>query len=127
MQRRKLGQLELSALGLGCMGMSEFYGPRDDQESVATIHRAIDEGVDLIDTADMDGPFINEELVGNAIQGRRERVVLATKFGIMRTADPLVRSINGTPIYVKARCDASLRRLKTDVIEPIWIASRPRA
>jgi aryl-alcohol dehydrogenase-like predicted oxidoreductase len=99
------------------MGMSEFYGPRDDQESVATIHRALDEGVDFIDTADMYGPFINEELVGRAIQGRRKQVVLATKFGIMRTADPLVRSISGAPSYVKACCDASLRRLKTDVID----------
>ena len=96
------------------MGMPEFYGPLDDQESVAT------------DTADMYGPFINEELVGNAIQGRRERVVLATKFGIMRAADPLVLSINGTPSYVKACCDASLRRLKTDVIDLYWNRIAPK-
>jgi aryl-alcohol dehydrogenase-like predicted oxidoreductase len=119
MQRRKLGQqgLEVSALGLGCMGMSEFYGQRDDAESIATIHRAIDQGVDLIDTADMYGPFTNEELVGKALKGRRNQVVLATKFGIVRTDDPLVRGINGRPEYVKACCDASLRRLKTDVID----------
>ena len=119
MQRRKLGQrgLEVSALGLGCMGMSEFYGQRDDSESIATIHRAIDQGVDFIDTADMYGPFTNEELVGKALAGRRNQVVLATKFGIVRTDDPLVRGINGRPEYVKTCCDASLRRLKTDVID----------
>ncbi|MGA7741024.1 MAG: aldo/keto reductase [Polyangia bacterium] len=117
MQRRKLGQLDVSALGLGCMGMSEFYGQRDDAESSATIHRAIDQGVDFIDTADMYGPFANEELVGRALTGRRNQVVLATKFGIVRTDDPLVRGINGRPEYVKTCCDASLRRLKTDVID----------
>ncbi len=117
MQRRRLGQLEVSALGLGCMGMSEFYGQRDDRESIATIHRAIDQGVDFVDTADMYGPFTNEELVGKALAGRRNQVVLATKFGITRTNDPLVRGINGRPEYVKACCDASLRRLKTDVID----------
>jgi aryl-alcohol dehydrogenase-like predicted oxidoreductase len=97
--------------------MSEFYGQRDDAESIATIHRAIDQGVDFIDTADMYGPFTNEELVGKALKGRRNQVVLATKFGIVRTDDPLVRGINGRPEYVKACCDASLRRLKTDVID----------
>ncbi|HJX54016.1 MAG TPA: aldo/keto reductase [Polyangia bacterium] len=119
MQRRKLGQQgpEVSALGLGCMGMSEFYGQRDDAESIATIHSAIDQGVDFIDTADMYGPFTNEELVGKALKGRRNQVVLATKFGIVRKDDPLVRGINGRPEYVKACCDASLRRLKTDVID----------
>ena len=117
MQRRKLGQLDVSALGLGCMGMSEFYGQRDDAESSATIHRAIDQGVDFIDTADMYGPFANEELVGRALTGRRNQIVLATKFGIVRTDDPLVRGINGRPEYVKTCCDASLRRLKTDVID----------
>jgi len=119
MQRRKLGRqgLEVSALGLGCMGMSEFYGRRNDGESIATIHRAIDRGVDFIDTADMYGPFTNEELVGKALAGRRNQVVLATKFGITRTNDPLARGINGRPEYVKACCDASLRRLQTDVID----------
>ena len=119
MQRRKLGKqgLEVSALGLGRMGMSEFYGQRDDTESIATIHRAMDEGVDFVDTADMYGPFTNEELVGKALAGRRSQVMLATKFGITRTDDPLVRGINGRPEYVKACCDASLRRLKTDVID----------
>jgi len=97
--------------------MSEFYGQRDDSESIATIHRAIDAGVDFIDTADMYGPFTNEELVGKALKGRRNQVVLATKFGIVRTDDPLVRGINGRPEYVKTCCDASLRRLKTDVID----------
>ena len=99
------------------MGMSEFYGQRNDTESIATIHRAIDQGVDFIDTADMYGPFTNEELVGKALAGRRNQVVLASKFGIVRTDDPLVRGINGRPEYVKTCCDASLRRLKTDVID----------
>ena len=99
------------------MGMSEFYGRRNDGESIATIHRAIDRGVDFIDTADMYGPFTNEELVGKALAGRRNQVVLATKFGITRTNDPLARGINGRPEYVKACCDASLRRLQTDVID----------
>jgi aryl-alcohol dehydrogenase-like predicted oxidoreductase len=99
------------------MGMSEFYGQRDDAESIATIQHAVGAGVDLIDTADMYGPFTNEELVGRALKGRRNQVVLATKFGIVRTDDPLVRGINGRPEYVKACCDASLRRLKTDVID----------
>jgi aryl-alcohol dehydrogenase-like predicted oxidoreductase len=119
MERRKLGRqgLEVSALGLGCMGMSEFYGQRDDRESTATIQCAIDEGVDFIDTADMYGPFINEELVGSAIKGRRQQVVLATKFGMVRTPDPLVRGLNGRAGYVKTCCEASLRRLKVEVID----------
>ena len=99
MQTRILGRSgpTVSAIGLGCMGMSEFYGPHDDAESIATIHRALDLGVDFLDTADMYGPYINEELVGRAIRGRRERVVVATKFGIVRGDDPRARAINGRP------------------------------
>jgi aryl-alcohol dehydrogenase-like predicted oxidoreductase len=118
MNRRTLGQgLEVSAQGLGCMGMSEFYGVRDDAESIATIHEALDAGVDFLDTADMYGPFINEELVGRAIEGRREDVVIATKFGNQRNDDGSFVRINGTPQYVVAACDASLRRLGVDVID----------
>jgi aryl-alcohol dehydrogenase-like predicted oxidoreductase len=112
MQTRKLGGLEVSAIGLGCMGMSEFYGPADEAESIATIHRAIEIGVTFLDTADAYGPFTNEELVGRAIRGRRDRVVLATKCGIVR--DPGnrgVRGISGSPEYIRSACDASLRRL----------------
>jgi aryl-alcohol dehydrogenase-like predicted oxidoreductase len=119
MRRRKLGQLEVSAIGLGCMGMSDFYGSaadRSESEALATIHRALDLGVDLLDTADMYGPFINEELVGKAIAGRRDSVVLATKFGFERGADGS-QSINGSPEYVRRACDASLRRLGTDHID----------
>ena len=100
MQQRQLGTqgLRVSALGLGCMGMSEFYGRSEEAESVATIHRALDLGMTLLDTADMYGPFRNEELVGQAIRGRRDAVVLATKFGIVRSAtDPTVRRIDGRP------------------------------
>jgi len=118
MHTRQLGPLTVSALGLGCMGMSDFYGPRDEAESIATIHRALELGVTLLDTADMYGPFTNEELVGRAIEGRRDRVVLATKCGIVRDPeDPTVRGINGSPAYVKAACDASLRRLRVEVID----------
>ena len=99
------------------MGMSEFYGPRDDAESIATIHRALDLGVDLLDTADMYGPYINEELVGRAIRGRRERVVVATKFGIVRGDDPRARAINGRPEYVQSSCEGSLRRLGLETID----------
>jgi aryl-alcohol dehydrogenase-like predicted oxidoreductase len=118
MKRRMLGQgLEVSAQGLGCMGMSEFYGAGDDDESMATIHEALDTGVNFLDTADMYGPFINEELVGRAIAGRRGEVVLATKFGNERGEDGSYIRVNGTPEYVVAACDASLRRLGVDVID----------
>jgi aryl-alcohol dehydrogenase-like predicted oxidoreductase len=99
------------------MGMSEFYGPRDDAESIATLHRALELGVTLLDTADMYGPFKNEELVGRAIRDRRQGVVLATKFGIERGSDPTARAINGRPDYVKRACDASLQRLGVDEID----------
>ncbi|HEY5010475.1 MAG TPA: aldo/keto reductase [Acidimicrobiales bacterium] len=118
MKRRTLGQgLEVSAQGLGCMGMSEFYGAGNDEESIATIHAALDAGVDFLDTADMYGPFKNEELVGRAIKDRRGDVVLATKFGNQRNADGSFLRINGTPEYVAEACDASLRRLGVDVID----------
>jgi aryl-alcohol dehydrogenase-like predicted oxidoreductase len=118
MNNRKLGaSLEVSAIGLGCMGMSAFYGPRDDDESTKTIHRALELGVTLLDTADMYGPHTNERLVGKAIADRRDRVVLATKFGIQMGSDPAQRSINGSPAYVKSACDASLQRLGVDVID----------
>jgi aryl-alcohol dehydrogenase-like predicted oxidoreductase len=120
MQQRKLGNqgLTVSALGLGCMGMSEFYGSRDDKESLATIHRALELGVTLLDTADIYGPFLNEELVGQAIKGHRNAVVLATKFGIVRSpTDPQVRGINGRPDYVRVACEASLKRLGVETID----------
>jgi aryl-alcohol dehydrogenase-like predicted oxidoreductase len=116
--RRLGGQgLEVAAEGLGCMGMSEFYGPADEVEAIATIHRAIDLGVTLLDTADMYGPFTNERLVGRAITGRRDQVVLATKFGNERREDGSWVGINGRPEYVHAACDASLARLGVDVID----------
>ncbi len=118
MEKRKLGGLEVSALGLGCMGMSEFYGARDESESVATLHRALDLGVDFFDTADAYGIGANEELLGRALAGRRHQVVLATKFAIVRdAADPTVRGISGKPDYVRRACEASLRRLKVDTID----------
>ena len=118
METRRLGQgLAVSAVGLGCMGMSEFYAGRDDAESVATIHRALDRGVTLLDTADMYGVGRNEELVGRAIRDRRDRVVLATKFGNMRGADGAFLGVNGRPDYVRAACEASLKRLGVDVID----------
>ncbi|HVA71275.1 MAG TPA: aldo/keto reductase [Acidimicrobiales bacterium] len=118
MERRTLGQgLSVSAEGLGCMGMSEFYGVGDDDESVATIHEALDSGVNFLDTADMYGPFTNERLVGRAIKGRRGEVVLATKFGNQRGEDGSRLGINGTPEYVVAACEASLERLGVEVID----------
>jgi aryl-alcohol dehydrogenase-like predicted oxidoreductase len=118
MQTRQLGALQVSAIGLGCMGMSEFYGPSDETEAIATIHRALDLGVTLLDTADMYGPFTNEELVGRAIRGRREQVVLATKCGIVRDqSNRTIRGIDGSPAYVLAACEASLRRLGVDHVD----------
>ena len=119
MRQRKLGRqgLVVSALGLGCMGMSEFYGPGDEAESIATLHRALELGVTLLDTADMYGPFKNEELVGKALQGRRDRAIVATKFGNERRPDGSWVRINGTPEYVRRACDASLRRLGIDRID----------
>src|SRR5881296_2080153 len=114
METRTLGTpgLTVSALGLGCMGMSEFYGARDDNEAIATIERALELGVTFLDTADMYGPHTNERLVGRAIAGRREEVQLATKFGIRRDpADPSVRGVSGRPEYVREACEASLQRL----------------
>ncbi len=119
MDTRELGgRLTVSELGLGCMGMSDFYGSRDDDESLATIHRALELGVTLLDTADMYGPHANEELVGRAIADRRDRVVLATKFGIQRDPDdPSIRRINGRPEYVRKACDDSLRRLGVEHVD----------
>ncbi len=118
MKTRKLGQgLEVSAEGLGCMGMSEFYGTADESEAINTIHRALDLGVTLLDTADIYGPFTNERLVGSAIKGRRAGVVLATKFGIERREDGTRVGSNGRPEYVRSACDASLQRLGVDYID----------
>lgn len=119
MKTRELGKngLVVSALGLGCMGMSEFYGAHDEGEALATIHRALELGIDFLDTADAYGPFTNEELVGRAIKGRRNEVILATKFGNVRGADGSFRGINGRPEYVMRACEGSLRRLGVDTID----------
>ena len=117
MKQRRLGPLRVSAIGLGCMGMSEFYGAHDDAESIDTIHRALDLGVNFLDTADAYGPFTNEQLVGRAIRGRRDEVVLATKFGNERRADGSWVGINGRPDYVRQACEGSLQRLGVDAID----------
>ncbi|MBA2079983.1 aldo/keto reductase [Rhodanobacter sp. PCA2] len=120
MQTRTLGKNgpHVSALGLGCMGMSDFYGHRDDAESIATIHHALDRGLNLLDTADVYGPHRNEELVGKAIKGRREQAFVATKFGIVRDpGNPAARGVDGRPDYVRASCDGSLKRLGIETID----------
>ncbi len=120
MQSRQLGRsgLTVSSLGLGCMGMSEFYGPSDEAESIATIHRAIERGITFFDTADVYGPFKNEELVGRAIRGKRDKLVIGTKFGIVRDPNnPKARGVNGRPEYIRQACEASLKRLSIDVID----------
>lgn len=124
MKQRKLGRggPVVSALGLGCMGMSDVYGGRDEEESIATLHRALDLGVTFFDTADVYGPHTNEELLGRALKGHREKIILATKFGLIRDADkPQFNEINGKPEYVRQACEASLRRLGVSVIDLYYL------
>src|SRR5450432_1158777 len=124
MMKKALGTqgLEASELGLGCMGMSEFYGPRNDEESLKTLDRALELGVSFWDTADVYGPFLNEELVGKGLKGKRDQITLATKFGIVRDpANPMKRGFNGSPDYVRSSCEASLGRLGTDRIDLYYL------
>src|SRR3954463_8074528 len=127
MEQKILGQaaLDVSAMGLGCMGISEFYGATDDAESIRTVHRAIELGINFFDTADMYGPYVNEELVGKALKPHRLKVVLATKFGIVRDpSNPQARGISNKPDYIFKACEASLKRLGTDFIDLYYMHRR---
>ncbi|MFN3945241.1 MAG: aldo/keto reductase [Allosphingosinicella sp.] len=123
MKRRALGRsgLTVSALGLGCMGMSEFYGPSDDAQNLRVLDRALELGIDFLDTADMYGPYINEELLGRFVKGRRDRLTIATKFGIVRAGDPAVRGVDNRPEYMRASVEGSLKRLGVDTIDLYYV------